>query len=251
MKLAILPVGQFDSDWSVLSPDQIPGRRVRIPVYSYLIETGQGRILFDTGCSHHCRTDPASLLGEDTVPVLTPKLRPADHIEEQLQAIGVPIEDIDMVVNSHLHFDHAGGNEAFRKHHFGIQAEEWQAAETDREAYPDPAFRPDSASRVTTFAGDTELAPGLQLIFTPGHTPGHQSLLVELNDGPVIITSDAVYTRSHFSPDHIGASYDRDRARQSLQRLVDLVKDGARPFFSHDPEQVTLEGWKLAPFRYQ
>lgn len=251
MKLAILQVGQFDSDWSVLSPEETAGKRVRIPVYSYLVETGQGRILFDTGCSHQCRRDPKALLGEDTVPLLTPELRPSDHIEAQLKALGVPIEDIDMVVNSHLHFDHAGGNEAFKNHHFGIQAQEWRAAEIDRDAYPDPAFHPHPDSRVTLFEGDTELAPGLQLIFTPGHTPGHQSLLVELNDGPVLITSDAVYTRSHFSPDHIGASHDRDRAQESLYRLLDIVKDGARPFFSHDPDQAILEGWKCAPNWYQ
>ncbi|NMP24066.1 N-acyl homoserine lactonase family protein [Sulfobacillus harzensis] len=251
MRLAIIPVGRFDSDWSVLSPDAPPGRRVQIPVYSYLVETGEGRILFDTGCSHQCRVDPVALLGEDTVPVLTPELQPADHISAQLAALGIDLQDIDMVVNSHLHFDHAGGNEAFTQHRFGVQADEWQAALTDRESYPDLSFQPADASRVTLFDGDTELAPGLHLIATPGHTPGHQSLIVELRDGPFIITSDAVYTRAHFSLDNIGASHDRDQARASLKRLMELVDDGARPFFSHDPDQVVLEGWKLAPFWYE
>lgn len=250
-ELMIIPVGHFDSDVSVLSPDVPTGQRFRIPVYTYLIKTNNGLVLFDTGCSHQCRTDPAGLLGEDTVPFLTPDLAPEDHIQAQLEKIGVQPQDVDLVANSHLHFDHAGGNEAFPTNQFGIQRAEWEAAQTDSHTYPDPAFRPGSAAPITLFEGDTELAPGVTLISTPGHTLGHQSLLLELNDGPVLITSDAVYTRGHFSVDHIGASKNMELARGSVTRLLQLSEDGARPFFSHDPHQVDREGWKLAPYWYQ
>lgn len=251
MKLAILPVGFFDSDYSVLSPDAPEGTRMKIPVYSYLVDTEQGLILFDTGCSHQCRTDPAGLLGADTVPYLTPLLHPGDHIEQQLARLNIRPENIDLVVNSHCHFDHAGGNEAFPTNHFGIQKAEWDAAQSDREMYPDLAFRPSPEARLTLFEGDTALARGVDLVFTPGHTPGHQSLRVELSSGAILITSDAVYTRDHFSVDHLGASFDSDLARSSVTRLLTLTQDGDRPFFSHDPDQPSQEGWRFAPYWYE
>ncbi len=250
MSLTIIPAGFFHSDLSVLSPEAPRGRRLRIPVYTYLVRTKDSLILFDTGCSHRCRTDPAGLLGEDAVPLLTPVLTPDDHISAQLRNLNLMPLDIDLVVNSHCHFDHAGGNEAFTNNAFGIQEAEYRAAETDRATYPDLAFQPPAPSRLTLFSGDTELAPGVSLLFTPGHTLGHQSLLVELSDRAVLITSDAVYTRSHFSVDRLGAAKDPVLARKSLKRLLKLAEHGARPFFSHDPEQVRAEGWKLAPFEY-
>lgn len=251
MKLTIIPVGFFDADYSVLSPEAAPGQRVHIPVYSYLVETEQGLILFDTGCSHQCRVDPAGLLGKETVPYLTPELTPDDHIVGQLFKLNLAPGDIDLVVNSHCHFDHAGGNEAFPTNHFGMQAAEFEAAQDDRETYPDLAYRPADPAHLTLYHGDTQLAPGVTLLSTPGHTLGHQSLLVELSREAVLITSDAVYTRYHFSLDHIGASKDFDLARASMARILQAAKDGARPFFSHDPEQVTAEGWMLAPYQYQ
>lgn len=251
MKLTIIPVGYFDTDVSVLSPQAARGRRLRIPVYSYLIQTSDSLILLDTGCSHQCRTNPAGLLGADTFKVLKPDLTPTDHIVAQLGALHLIPADIDLVVNSHCHFDHAGGNEGFPTNRFGIQQLEYQAAEEDRETYPDLAFRPPDLSRLTLFRGDTELAPGATLISTPGHTLGHQSLLVELSDRAVLITSDAVYTKSHFSVEHLGAAKDPALARASLKRLLEISRDGARPFFSHDPDQVDAEGWKLAPHQYE
>ncbi len=250
-ELIIIPVGHFDSDVSVLSPDVPAGQRFRIPVYTYLVKTANGLILFDTGCSNQCRTDPAGLLGPDTVPFLTPELAPDDHIQSQLEKLGIRPQDVDLVANSHLHFDHAGGNEAFPTNQFGIQRAEWEAAQTDTDTYPDPAFRPAPEARITLFEGDTELAPGVTLLSTPGHTLGHQSLLVELNDGPVLITSDAVYTRGHFAVERIGASKNKELARGSVTRLLQLAQDGAKPFFSHDPDQVDREGWQLAPYRYR
>jgi N-acyl homoserine lactone hydrolase len=250
MTLTIIPVGFFDSDLSVLSPNAAPGQRLRIPVYSYLIRTTHSLILFDTGCSHQCRTDPVGLLGEETVPYLTPELTPDDHISAQLQKLGLTAGDIDLVVNSHCHFDHAGGNEVFVSTLIAMQQAEYDAAASDREAYPDLAYHPADRSRLTLFHGDTELEPKVALIFTPGHTLGHQSLLLELSDRAVLITSDAVYTRAHFSIDCLGAAKDTDLAQKSLKRLLEIVQDGARPFFSHDPDQAAQEGWKLAPYEY-
>lgn len=251
MTLTIIPVGFFDSDEAVLSPQQELGqKRLKIPVYAYLIRDAQSLILFDTGCSHRCRTDPIGLLGADTVPYLTPQLAPEDHITAQLARLNLRPDDIDLVVNSHCHFDHAGGNESFEHAEFAMQRAEFESAQMDTEAYPDKAFRPAPTARLTLFENDTQITQGATLLFTPGHTPGHQSLLVELSQQSILITSDAVYTRDHFSPDNVGASHDLDQARASVSRLISVVKDGARPFFSHDFSQLAREHWELAPYSY-
>lgn len=251
MQLTIIPVGHIEADDAALSPELTPGgHRQKIPVYAYLVRTDSSLILFDTGCSMQYQTDPVSLLGADGARELTPAMTPNDYIQARLDQLRVSTEDIDLVINSHWHFDHAGGNGAFPHAEFAVQEAEYQAAQIHHDIYPDPAAQPGPEARLTLWQGDQQIAPGLMVLSTPGHTPGHQSLLVELSSQTVLVTSDAVYTRRHFDPDHLGAAHDPEKARASVLRLIDCARQGARPFFSHDPRQAAEEGWKLAPFTY-
>lgn len=252
MQFWILPVGEFEIDASVLDPTQSLGHRLLIPVYAYVIRTANGLILFDTGCSRDCQVRPRELLGDEFSQVLVPKLTAEDLIPAQLTRIGFSVQDVDLVINSHLHFDHAGGNQEFPHHRFMIQKAEWEALAKDKDQYLDPAASTIDVTRLSLVTGDTVVDTGVSLISTPGHTLGHQSLWVETSNGPLLITSDAVYTREQFNPDQVGASTDRNLARSSVVRLVDLVKHtGARPFFSHDPAQAHLEDWRIAPLFYE
>ncbi len=252
MRFWIMPVGKFSADQTVLDPHASPGNLLNIPVYAYLIESSNGLILYDTGCSDTCRTHPVRLLGEEFSAVLKPMLMTEDMIVPQLNRIGFTSSDIDLVVNSHLHFDHAGGNRLFDRNAFILQEAEWQAAQTDHEQYPDVDAVSINPTMLQLINGDHQLAPGVHLISTPGHTSGHQSLWVELDQGPLLVTSDAVYTREQFDPERVGSSVDVDQARISVARLLDLQKTtGARTFFSHDPQQVQQESWQLSPLFYK
>lgn len=252
MQFWILPVGEFDIDASVLDPNRAVGHRFSIPVYAYLIRTANGLILFDTGCSEDCRVRPRELLGDEFSQVLVPKLTADDMIPAQLARIGFGVQDVDLVINSHLHFDHAGGNREFPNHRFMIQKEEWEALTKDPGQYLDPAAAAINATALSLVSGDATVDTGVSLLSTPGHTLGHQSLWVETSTGPLLITSDAVYTREQFDPDQVGASTDPELAQSSVARLVDLVEHtGARPFFSHDPAQAHLEDWRIAPLFYE
>lgn len=252
MRLWILPVGTFSADETVLDPQCEPGNILNIPVYAYLIDSPNGLFLFDTGCSNHCRTDPRGLLGQEFSQLLQPRLVPDDYIIAQLGKIGFAPDDIDGVINSHLHFDHGGGNSAFNRHKFVIQRSEWAAATSDREQYPDTAALAIDTEQLHLVDGDYRLDTRLYTISTPGHTEGHQSLVVELSDGPIVLTSDAVYTRRQFHPDNIGTATNPAQAQLSVARLLQVTKTlNARPFFSHDPFQVTQESWRLSPGFYQ
>lgn len=248
MRLWVIRVGWFDARADAFVPDDESGVRAAAPVYSCLTETDEGRLLlFDTGCSRELARDPRSILG-DEVTVLQPRLLPADYIADRLEELGFHAGDVAQVAISHLHFDHAGGNAAFPNAEFWIQRVEWEAAHASDAAhhYPDPAWHPRSG-RVRLLDGDTEWAPGLKLIATPGHTPGHQSLLVDLATTRLLYTSDAVYRSGLFDPDHIGAAVDPAASRRSVVRLKRLTAEGYRPIFSHDPDQWREDWLTLAP----
>ncbi len=251
MRVWILTVGGFDAVVGQLTPGDGSGRRMDIPVYAYLIDLGHDLLLFDTGCSARLAAHPEEILG-DEASSLRPLLDADSHITRQLERLGFGVGDVGVVVNSHLHFDHGGANDCFAGAEFWIQRAEWQATAQHPGHYPDPGYRPPAASAVRWLEGDHDVAPGVRLLYTPGHTPGHQSLWVELEQGPpLLFCGDAVYTAAHFDPDHLGAAVDKAQAAESVRRLIRLAAEGARPFFSHDPDQARREGWRLAPFFYR
>lgn len=245
-RLWIVPVGALAVRPDVLTPGA-PGRElVTVPVYVYLVDTDHGLVLVDTGCSQLLRDRPQAILG-DAAEVMVPRMGPENYVVAALGRLGIRPEEIAVVVNTHLHFDHAGANVEFPAAEFWIQEAEWNALTSDPGSYPDPGARP--PGRLELLNGDTTVVAGLTLLATPGHTPGHQSVLVQGTEGPpILFTSDAVYTRAHFDPAHLGAARNPEAARRSVERLLQVVeREGARPFFSHDPDQALLERWPLAP----
>jgi N-acyl homoserine lactone hydrolase len=93
--------------------------------------------------------------------------------------------------------------------------------------------------RYQTVVGDQTLAPGVELLATPGHTPGHQSLLVRLaGSGPLLFTADAVYIQQLWQADELGAAADPVAARASMDRLRAVAAStGAQVICGHDPTQ--------------
>lgn len=240
MELFILSLGEACIDkGAVISPGVDDGKRVHIPIPAYLIRTDDGKnILVDTGMHRVHVTDPEyTFRGTPTGDVLLPSMRQEDLLERRLAEIGLTVEDITHVINTHLHFDHAGNNELFTHRPIYVQRGHHEAA-TDNPVFPNEYWNlPDLEYEL--IEGDTEIFPGIEAILTPGHAPYHQSLLIRLPEtGNVLICSDAIYCQDNLDFEAWGGQADPEAARVSAARLVQLARDeNAMMIYGHDPAQ--------------
>jgi 4-pyridoxolactonase len=154
-------------------------------------------------------------------------------------------------VNSHLHFDHVGGNRHFPEAKTVVSKAELRQAKVpetfERFAYSDQTFDHPNAD-FELLEGDVELAAGLRLFETPGHSAGHYSLLIEPPSGQALLFAfDAAY--AHESLERLippGFHLDPTAAVASLRRIKELARRyGARIFVAHDA--AAFRGYRLAP----
>jgi N-acyl homoserine lactone hydrolase len=148
----------------------------RWPGFLHVIEHPDGRVLVDTGL-----IDSTPELDEEWSPRFDPDLIP---------------QDVVCVVNTHLHFDHCGGNRLFVGTPIYVQRIEREAARA--EDYTIPEWVEFEGATYVELQGEHEVLPGLRVVPTPGHTTGHQSVLVETDDGLVVVAGDVAYTWSEF-----------------------------------------------------
>ena len=208
--------------------------RVRIPIACYLIKTSDTTILFDTGLSP--RAVPG-LLRNDSLADFTE----ADLLVNRLDSVGIEPENVDVVVLSHLHFDHAGGAFLFTKSELVTQQDEYAYASYPAGFFSSYYYKKNfdlPGYRWRLLDGDTEIVPGVTALRSDGHTPGHQSLLVELpQTGPVILAGDCCYWQESIEKEiPPGVVWDPTRAMHSIKRLKTVARlMGGRIFPSHDP----------------
>lgn len=236
MKLYFLSGGLLDADRSVIHPGDDSGRRVLLPVMKVLIQSEGQNVLVDTGIPVQAAGDPDGLRrAYDIDPDwIRPEMQPEERVDAQLAKLGLRIDDLDLVINTHFHFDHAGGNALFTGVPIAAQEEEFVAAR-EHEYLP---LWDAPGLEFRTVRGDWSPLPGVEMLFTPGHTPGHQSMLVRLPEQPWLFTWDAVYTEEHWRTDKLGAVRDVAQARDSLARLRQIAsEEDARLIFGHDIAQ--------------
>jgi N-acyl homoserine lactone hydrolase len=208
--------------------------RVAIPVICWLIHTSSGYVLFDTGIAPRAvpgllRNDPLARFADD------------DLLVHRLETLGLEPDDIDLVVLSHLHFDHAGGAALFPHSELVVQKDEYAFGQYPASFYESFYYRKNfdlPGYRWRLLDGDGELMPGLTVLRTDGHTPGHQSLLVQLPEtGPIILAADCCYWQESVDREiPPGVVWDPTRAMHSIKRLKTLARLLRGQIFpGHDP----------------
>jgi N-acyl homoserine lactone hydrolase len=239
MRLYVLDLGRCDIDkGAVMTPGVGDGQRVRTPIVGYLIQTGGTNILVDTGMNRRHIADPfATIRGRPIADKLTPIMNPEDDVLSRLAQIGLFAKDIDILVSTHFHFDHAGNHADFAGSRIIAQRACHEHAMTVGQALKELYDRP--LLRYELVDGDVDIAPGVRLLETSGHVPGHQSVLVRLpRTGVVILAIDAIYSQNNLDRDNFEVSADPTRARASAHRLVDLARqEHGLLIFGHDPAQ--------------
>ena len=227
---------------------------VSVPISAYLLDTTAGWVLFDSGLDSFHLTDPDQV-GKYFSPGAwfpPPVVKPAHEMEAQLEAIGIGFEDISMLILSHLHADHSGHIKRMKQARIVIQKVEYDHAFSDapKAAY----FREDydlAGLNWQIIEGDTLIMPGVEAIFTPGHTPGHQSLVIDLPvTGKGILTADVGDWIENFTQEILpGSASSDEEAIASIRRINALQREtGAEMFLTHDP--VLVQKIKLAPDYY-
>lgn len=231
-----------------LSSTTIPlpeNRSLEMSSGCYLIQTSdQKNILIDSGISP-----------DYPKPVNMPPSRNESTVLEQLAKLNLRPANIDTVICTHFDPDHVGFNEHFPQAEFIVQREHFAIARSGHERFAQARSHWDVPNaRWRLVDGDTELLPGLMLLDTPGHAPGHQSVIVRLpKSGPVLLAIDAVVLKAHFTADRKAWPKDDDevQARASTKKLLELAEreNVKLVVFHHDGAQwPTL---KLSPEFYE
>jgi N-acyl homoserine lactone hydrolase len=229
--LHLLQNGFFTLDMSFLVYGKYQGRAYEAALKPLLITDGAERILVDTGIGE---------LPESYKGFYKTKQTQEHTLNAQLKKHGSKPEDITAVINTHLHFDHCGNNRLFRNAKFYVQADELQYAylpdRFQKNAYIQECFE---GLDFIVVNRDHELTEGITLISTPGHSPGHQSVVVKIEKKTYVYCGDAAPLKENLAALNIpGVLYRADDALRSIEKLRSF--GNAVFVFSHDKEQLTL-----------
>ena len=244
-KLYILNCGEgVAGDISRWSPGVNEGKSMSFVDNCYLLKHSQGWMLWDTGLTDALAAMPGGQAPAD--PKATHWFRPKT-LASQLDALGVKPSDIKVVAVSHTHPDHIGNVEMFPQAMLLVQQAEYNWAGANGA----PRFKPEHP--VTKLDGDKDVFGdgSVIVISTPGHTPGHQSLLVKLpKTGALVLSGDAVHFKSNWDNRGVPVgNTGQDETKASMQKLAEiLAKEKAALWINHDKEQ--RDTLKLSPEFY-
>ena len=217
--------------------------RIRLGLNSLLVQSGDFNLIIDTGIGSHFDSKLSGLYTVDNEPGLI----------AALEKVGLKPEDIDIVINTHLHFDHCGGNTivsegrdilpTFPRARYIIQKGEWERAlrpnARDRASYLEQYFVPQKErGQLQLVEGDTEISEGLEVVLASGHTAHHQCVKIESEGQTLFFLGDMVPTSGHVGLPCI-MSYDLfplETMKNKERFYQQAIEEDWTVAFNHDPE---------------
>jgi glyoxylase-like metal-dependent hydrolase (beta-lactamase superfamily II) len=198
----------------------------QIVAAAYLVRHPRGLLLFDTG------------LGEGDAEADARYQIRRRRLPEVLGDAGVRPDEVSYVVNCHLHFDHCGGNPALPGRPVFAQRREYEAARTEID-YTIPRLVDYAGATYEFLEGEAEILPGITVVPTPGHVPGHQSLVVDCTDGPLLLAGQAFNETSEFARAQFAWSLVQRELEDSTAPFPDWMQrvqafKPTRALFAHD-----------------
>jgi len=238
---------RYDKSISTLNRGR--GQQIEAPILAYLIETSNGRILYDVGCDHakiHNPVERARYYNPDVFEFGAPDMHDEQRIPHHLARLGLTPADVDVIFIGHLHFDHAGGLKDLHRCGCGadihVQSDEVVAARSgaDPAVFADDLV--DDAGTPLHFClqhGEYSVLPGVQAVATPGHTAGHMSMWIELPKGPpVLLAGDAADLQENLDDEIAPGTLWQGREAQAVQSIRKLktlaAQTGAVIWPNHD-----------------
>lgn len=229
------PMAMWRMDCGLFDIDDLGGKRVLMPVSCYLIRHGSELVLFDAGLEASLHGKPVRKEGQT--------LSLERTLAQQFADIGIDPAKVGTLVVSHYHGDHHGQADLFPNAKLLIGAGDAAAmrAEDDKGKL---APWLDGERAIEEVGADRKLREDgrLTVLFTPGHTPGHLSMLVKLRGGSYILTGDLVHQRGQIAERKPSGNHvDKERGKAEIERVVALAeREGAKIIVGHDGEDTGL-----------
>ncbi|MCK1628332.1 N-acyl homoserine lactonase family protein [Bradyrhizobium sp. 160] len=245
-KLYVLNCGEGTAgDISRWTPGLNEGKAMDFVDSCYLIKHAKGWFLWDTGIADSVAAMPNGLAPADPKAVTW---RRPKTLAAQLEQLGLKPDDVKAMAVSHTHPDHTGNVELFPQSMLYVQKAEYDWPGPNNA----PRFKP--SHPVEQLAGDKDVFGdgSVTILSTPGHTPGHQSLLVKLpKTGAVILSGDAVHFKDNWDNRRVPSmNVNKDQSAASMQKIADtLAREKAQLWINHDKAQ--RDSQKLAPEFYE
>jgi N-acyl homoserine lactone hydrolase len=242
--MAGLSLYAFNCGWFQCRPGYFiegeEGDYLRGPVPSYLIDHPKGRALFDTGMHVRYRRTLETALPPNKFGL---QWFEGQEIAARLRSIDVDPASIDWVINSHLHIDHCGGNAALPNATIIVQSKELAAAHANEVAGLYEAEDYDTGQPVKAIDGEYDLFGdgSVRIVPTYGHTPGHQSAIVTLENGrDILLAADCCYTERNLDLMVLQqAMADAGAGWKTMEFLARERTRGTHILFGHDGRQWT------------
>jgi glyoxylase-like metal-dependent hydrolase (beta-lactamase superfamily II) len=229
-RVTAINLGNITLDKSAMTYMSGVGTKLDVPVWGAAVEGNGLKILVDTGIS-----EP-----EKYVPFHPCWQEEDETLEAALAELGWVVNDIDIVINSHLHYDHSENNPLMPNARFYVSLREWEFAKnpisTQRWLYTHNWDQhPLSFMNYVLVDQDLyEVVPGIKTIETPGHSAGHQSILIQTDEGIVCVAGDAAcFAENFWRPTPPGGL---TSVEQGLASIEKMRRYADRIFMNHDPE---------------